>query len=319
MRLRMTPTAEHPVAAAGAWSWRVALFSAALIVAALVMHRLLGMPTPVALNIFKAAFAGAGLALLLGGAACIQIWRRGSSGAPAALGGMSMGLAIFAWPAFYVPALATLPEINDVTTDPRAPPPFVALAKLRGAGANSAVYPGESFARQQAAAYPDLRPFTVERSAEEAFELVAEAVRRLKLRVVTEEPPRGRSGGVGTIEAVDRTLIIGFYDDVAIRVEGDHKRSRIDVRSASRYGSHDLGRNANRVRAIFKEVQARLEATVPAAAGGAIGRLKPKPPKVAVPKRRRNGDPKSAPPRTAQDRAPSDAPRGPVLKAKPRF
>jgi uncharacterized protein (DUF1499 family) len=315
----MTPTDEYSVAPAGAWACRVALFSAALIVTVLVMHRLLGMSTPVALNIFKAAFAGAGLALLLGCVACIQIWRRGRSGASAALGGMFMGLAIFAWPALYVPTLATLPEINDVTTDPRAPPPFVALAKLRVAGANSPVYPGEAFARQQAAAYPDLRPFIVDRSAEEVFELVAEAVRRLKLRVVTEEPPRARSGRVGTIEAVDRTLIVGFYDDVAIRVEGDQKRSRIDVRSASRYGSHDLGRNASRVRTILKEVQARLEATVPAATGGAIVRLNPKPQKVAVPKRRRNGDPKSVVPRTGQDRAQSDAPRGPAQKAKPRL
>jgi uncharacterized protein (DUF1499 family) len=315
----MTPTDEHSVATAGVWACRVALFSAALIVTALGMHRLLGMPTPVALNIFKLAFAGAGIALLLGCLACLQIWWRGRGGASAAFGGMLIGLAIFAWPALYIPTFATLPEINDVTTDPRTPPPFVALAKFRVAGANNPAYPGEAFARQQAAAYPDLRPFIVERSAEEAFELVAEAVRRLKLRVVAEEPPRGRSGRAGTIEAVDRTLIVGFYDDVAIRVEGDQRRARIDVRSASRYGVHDLGRNASRVRKIFKEVQARLEATVPAASGGRVARVKPKPRKAAVPKRPKDVDPKSGAPRTAQDRAQSDAQRGPAQKAKPRL
>jgi uncharacterized protein (DUF1499 family) len=315
----MTPTDEPSVAPAGTWACRAALFGATLIVTALVMHRLLGMPTPLALNIFKVAFAGAGLALLLGCVACIQIWRRGRGGASAALCGMLIGLAMFAWPAVYIPSLATLPEINDVTTDPRAPPPFVALAKFRVAGANSPAYPGEAFARQQAAAYPDLRPFTVDRSAEEAFELVAEAVRRLKLRVVSEEPPRGRSERVGTIEAVDRTLIVGFYDDVVIRVEGDQRRSRIDIRSASRYGSHDLGRNASRVRKILKEVQARLEATVPAASGGGIVRLKPKSRKAPVPKRVRDGDQNLVAPRTARDRAQSDAPRGPAQKVKPRL
>jgi uncharacterized protein (DUF1499 family) len=314
----MTLTDKPPVASAAAWACRGALFSAALVVTALVMHRLFGLPTPVALNIFKVAFAGAGLALLLGCVACIQIWRQGRGGASLALCGILIGFAICAWPAFYIPSLVTLPEINDVTTDPRAPPPFVALAKFRVSGTNSPAYPGEAFARQQAAAYPDLRPFVVNRSAEEAFELVAEAVRRLKLRVVTEEPPRGRSGWVGTIEAVDRTMIVGFYDDVVIRVEGDQRRSRVDVRSASRYGTHDLGRNAMRVRKILKEVQARLEATVPAASAGGIVPLKPKSRKAPVPKRLRDGDQKSGRPRTAQDRAQSDAPRGPTQKVKPR-
>lgn len=298
----------------------MALFSATLIVAALAMHRLLGMPTPVALNVFKVAFAGAGLALVLAGVACIQIWWRGRGGAAAAMGGIVLGLAIFAWPALYLPALATLPEINDVTTDLRAPPRFVALAKSRAAGANSPAYPGEGFARQQAAAYPDLRPYMVDRSAEEAFELVAEAVRRLRLRVVAEEPPHARSGQAGAIEAVDRTLLVGFYDDVVIRIEGDQRRARIDVRSASRYGSHDLGRNASRVRKILKEIQARLEATVPAvAAGGRFAPFKSGSRKTAVPKRRKGGDQKSVAPRTGQDRAQSDAQRGPALKAKPRL
>jgi uncharacterized protein (DUF1499 family) len=314
----MTLAEEHSVVPAGTWSCRVALFSVALIATALVLHRLLGAPTPLALNIFKAAFAGAGGALLLGCVACLQIWRRGRGGASAAFCGIVTGLAIFAWPALYIPTVMVLPEINDVTTDPRAPPPFVTLAKFRVAGANSPAYPGEAFARQQAVAYPDLRPFMVDRSADEAFELAAEAVRRLKLRVVSEEPPRGPSGR-GTIEAVDRTLIVGFYDDVAIRVEGDQRRARIDVRSASRYGSHDLGRNASRVRKILKEVKARLEAVVPAASAGGTGRLKPKSRKAAVPKRLRDGGQKSVAPRTAQDRAQSDAPRERAQKMRPHF
>jgi hypothetical protein len=60
-------------------------------------------------------------------------------------------------------------------------------------------------------------------------------------------------------------LLLGFYDDVVIRVEGDEERARIDIRSASRYGSHDLGRNADRIRQILKEIVVRLESVVPAA------------------------------------------------------
>jgi hypothetical protein len=85
------------------------------------------------------------------------------------------------------------------------------------------------------------------------------------------------------LEAVDRTLILGFYDDVAIRVAGNDEQARIDVRSASRYGRHDLGRNADRVRQILKEIIVRLESVVPAARAKA----KPKEVKEERPRSRR--------------------------------
>ena len=78
-----------------------------------------------------------------------------------------------------------------------------------------------------------------------------------------------RTGRPGLIEIADRSLIIGFYDDVVLRVAGDAEQARIDVRSASRYGAHDLGRNAERIRMILKEIVVRLESVVPAARGGA--------------------------------------------------
>ena len=110
-------------------------------------------------------------------------------------------------------------------------------------------------------AYPDIRPVVVARSAAETFEVLEETVRRLRWDVVATEAPQGR-GKPGTIEAVERTLVLGFYDDIVIRIDGDQRETRIDIRSASRYGQHDLGRNAARVRGFFKELQSRLEATV---------------------------------------------------------
>jgi hypothetical protein len=50
-------------------------------------------------------------------------------------------------------------------------------------------------------------------------------------------------------------------------VAGTEQHARVDVRSASRYGGHDLGRNADRVRVILKEIVTVMESTVPAARG----------------------------------------------------
>ena len=176
---------------------------------------------------------------------------------------------LLAWPLTYVPAFLNLPPINDVSTDLASPPRFVALAKQRTGAANPAAYPAQRFAPEQQKAYPDLRTFVIDRSAQEAFELVEEAVRKLKWRVAASEPPVGRPAKGGTIEATDNTLVVGFTDDIVIRVEGSVNRSRIDVRSASRHGRHDLGQNATRVRRFFAELQSRIDSTSPGERRGA--------------------------------------------------
>src|SRR6187551_3372947 len=54
------------------------------------------------------------------------------------------------------------------------------------------------------------------------------------------DPPRR----VGRIEAVARTPIMGFREDVSIRITPDGEDSRVDIRSSSRYFESDLGSNA---------------------------------------------------------------------------
>ena len=67
------------------------------------------------------------------------------------------------------------------------------------------------------------------------------------------------STGIGRIEATDQSLVMGFTDDVVVQVKGDDTRAQIDVRSVSRYGMHDLGANAARIRALFEEITTTLE------------------------------------------------------------
>ena len=128
--------------------------------------------------------------------ALVQIWRTGFAGAGLAGIGILLPLLAFAGPLFYLAAFLNLPRINDVTTDLASPPRFVALAK-RTDGANPSAYPGQTSAEVQAKAYPDLRTVVMDRSAEETFELVEEAVRRLRWRVVAAEPPTGKAAKAG--------------------------------------------------------------------------------------------------------------------------
>ena len=92
--------------------------------------------------------------------------------------------------------------------------------------------------------------------------LVAQALRKQRMVVVREVAPE-RASGVGFVEAYDRTLVFGFYDDVIVRVTRSGRGALVDVRSASRFGQHDLGANAARVRRVLTALVERIQATVP--------------------------------------------------------
>ncbi len=263
------------------WTTRVALFSVSLAIVALAAHRFGPMPTLTAFNLVIVAFVGAIIALTLGLAASIIIWRQGCAGAFRVTFGILLALGLLSWPLAFLPAYRNLPAINDITTDTNAPPKFVELLKLRGPGTNTSTYPA-TYAKLQAQAYPDLKPIFVDRSVDETFEIAREAVFRQKMNIVREQAPESGPGKSGVIEAVDRTLVFGLYDDVSVRVDGDGTRSRIDLRSASRFGRHDLGRNAERMRRLMREIVARLEATITTATGERYVKWRSRGPRTVV-------------------------------------
>jgi uncharacterized protein (DUF1499 family) len=289
------------------WSGRLALFSAGLTVTGMLLHRLTAFPTPAAINLFALSAVGFALAALIGLLSLFGIWRRGYAGAGTAFLGIFLALIFLTWPLTYLPALFKLPRINDLSTDLSTPPRFEALASQRAAGAKPAAYPGESVAALQQGAYPDLRGITLERSAEETFELVEEAVRKLKWKVAASEAPTPKAGRPGIIEATDQTLLLAFPDDIAIRVIGTNARSRIDIRSASRYGDFDFGQNATRIRRFYGEVQAQIDATLPTTVAGRR-RLRTTRGAAMMKRLKERETPKVAP-RTPRDRAPSSAQR----------
>jgi uncharacterized protein (DUF1499 family) len=291
--------AEDP-SALSRWTSRIAIFSAVLLLAAFTLHRLFGMPTPIAINLAVLAYIGALVSFLTGLAAAVGIWMHGGAGTARIVGGVLIGLFMIGGALAMVALAGEHPPINDVTTDAVQPPEFDELLKERGAYANVPDYPGEAFAKIQSRAFPDITTMHIDRAADETFSLVTDALKRLRIEIIKSAAPGEGKTDDGTLEAVDRTLIAGFYDDIAVRVAGDGERARVDIRSASRYGKYDYGRNAERVRAIMREINGRLAASVPGAAEPSKDGKKPG--KSGV-KPGKDGDPKSEGRRKSRDRA----------------
>lgn len=262
----MAYTTAAPRTQLALWSTRLALFAISLILTALILHRFAGFPTGLLLNTLIIGFALNTAALLLALAAFVVIWRNGVAGTAKAIAGFVLSLLVFVWPATIIPTALELPAIHDITTDPSQPPQFRQAARLRAIDANSTQYPGAQTAHQQFEAYPYIKPIIVDRSVQEAFELARRVIKRLGWTIVASQPPRGRNAPIGRIEATDKTLILGFVDDIVIRITGNNQNALVDVRSASRFGRHDFGRNAARIESFARVFKASLQATVSIAA-----------------------------------------------------
>ncbi|WP_111413527.1 DUF1499 domain-containing protein [Billgrantia lactosivorans] len=160
--------------------------------------------------------------------------------------------ALLAPPWMHWQRAQSAPPIHDITTDLEDPPAFVALAPEREAAPNAVEYPGESFARLQREAYPDIQP--------RHFPLPRDTVRAAAEAAVLDmgwEIADIEFGAADTIEATATTTWFGFKDDVVVRLTQESDGMRVDVRSASRLGRGDAGANAQRIRDYFEALEQR--------------------------------------------------------------
>jgi hypothetical protein len=254
---------SEPISGLAIWARNLAVFSAVATVASIAIVRFGVLEVRPAMATLFAALGLAGLSILVALAGFIAIWQNGSRGMGRILLALLLDVLILAYPAYLAVQYRKLPAIHDITTDSIDPPKFETLARLRNVdGANPAVYAGLYSAEQQRLAYPEIDTVQLDVPPQKAYEVALGVVTKRKWRVVdarAPQPPRRE----GRIEAVARTPVMGFREDVAIRVLPDGVGSKVDIRSSSRYFEGDLGSNAARVAKLIEDINTAADA-VPA-------------------------------------------------------
>lgn len=254
------PYQSEPVSSLASWARNLAVFAVVAVVVSILIVRFGFLEPKPALATFFGGLAIAALSILFGLAGFAAIWQNGSRGMARILLAFLIDGAILAYPAYLGLQYRKLPAIHDITTDPIDPPRFDALARLRtGDGTNPAVYAGLYSAEQQRQFYPDIEPIELEISVDRAYAIALQLVNKRKWLVIDErapQPPRR----IGRIEAVARSPIMGFREDISVRVVPDGEDSRVDIRSASRYFDSDLGSNAARVKKFIDDLNTAADA-----------------------------------------------------------
>ncbi len=160
------------------------------------------------------------------------------------IGGSFVGTALY-----WKHVADSVPPIHDITTDTQDPPVFVEIPRLLKNSDNSPVYGGKKVAEQQRKAYPDIVPLILRIPPDEAFGKALAKARSMGWQIIDDNK------GAGRIEAVATTLWFGFRDDIVIRIKPQDSGSRVDIRSESRVGVSDLGKNAKRIREFLRGIK----------------------------------------------------------------
>lgn len=202
-----------------------------------------GWPWPQAYD-FAGWAAWAALAGVIIALVGLVIWlRRRRGGAGAVLLGLILSLPVAGLGAAFEIAARTTPPINDISTDTDDPPVFWFTA-------TPSDYPAQN-AEPQRAAYPEVRPLELPLAFDRAFAAALALVEDRGWEVLSADPAERQ------IEAIARSRLFGFEDEVAIRITESDTGSRIDMRSRSRLGQIDRGANARRIEAFLSDLEAR--------------------------------------------------------------
>lgn len=244
---------EERMSRLAVWSLRTAVFAIPVTLLGFVLYWSETLDFETSLRTMAAGLGVAALALLLAIAAFVVIWNDGLKGLGRVVGAAALALAILVPPAAIAAYASRLPAIHDVTTDTDDPPTFRALAFARSRTANPLDYGGEEVAKQQADAYPEIKPIEFDATPDEIYNSLLALARRHKWQIVDATPPRGGLRD-GRIEAVAGSLLLGMRWDIAIRVRPTPDGAKVDMRSVSRHGEYDLGLNAGRIDDVFGEI-----------------------------------------------------------------
>jgi len=199
------------------------------------------------------AFAGFKFGVFAGIAALILLviqllFKRNTASIGSALTSAALAIAAIAIPLSMMNTAKNVPPIHDISTDLVNPPAFVAIAPLRADAPNPVAYDGIETAEQQRIGYPELQTLRYDQTQPELIAASTQAIENLGWELVNIDADKG------IVEATDTTAWFGFKDDVVVRITDNDNERLVDIRSKSRIGGSDLGKNAARVHKLIDEL-----------------------------------------------------------------
>ena len=230
------------------WARRFGSLALPLAIIPVLLHREKMVSTNDFQIIEIVAIAVALLALFLALGAFARLWVTGDQGWGKAVVGFVLSLVCLAPVAFLMFEAVRYPPVSDVTTDFARPPGLV-----------SQVVSSPPTAEQRAAielAFPNARDRTYPIEASQMYALISSLAEQRGWEQRARREPQTPLAE-GQLNSVSMTLL-GWRDEVAVRVQGDPQGSIVSMRSASLHAGPDFGENGRRIEEFLVALDERV-------------------------------------------------------------
>jgi len=248
---------ERRVSRAARWARTIANFSLVLGCTAIIGHRYGMVDTPA--FAWVAALVGglALLAILLAIVGFGRLWSRGDKAGKASLAAVLVSALVLAPFGVAAYQFRLYPELHDVSTDLSEPPAFSRALRSRTSDMNPIGVISAEAAMVQREAYPEVSGRRFDASIERVM-AAADVVIAERGWAVVAQATDGMEGGEITVEMLAPSLILRLPADAVIRFTDEGESTFVDMRSSTRYGAHDLGSNAGRIRGFLDDLDAEF-------------------------------------------------------------
>lgn len=223
------------------WSRRIGALALPVAAIPVLLHREHVITSDNFVVIEAIALGLAALAVFAALVAFIRLWITGDRGWGRAVIAMIFGVLCLAPAAWFAYEYVHEPSLPDVTTDFANPPPLVSFVEARFIGP-------EDRARIEAM-FPNARSRSYPLTAPQMFDTVSALVDDRGWDVRSTRAPQSELDS-GQLNAVVTTML-GFRQEVAIRIAGNSDGTTIAMRSASLTSFPDFGENGRRVEAFL--------------------------------------------------------------------
>jgi hypothetical protein len=230
------------------WARRFGSLALPLAIVPVIMHRE-RMITSSDFHVIEIVALGvAALALLLSLGAFARLWVTGDLGWGKAVTGLLLSLVVLTPAVLLFSQMLRYPAISDVTTDFSRPPGLV--TQTEAALATRAWRPAIE------AAFPNARNRSYPIEAGQMYALISSLVqaRGWELRARREPQTPLAEGQINSIA----TTLLGWRDEVVIRVQGESSGSTIAMRSTALHAGPDFGENGRRIEEFLAALDQRV-------------------------------------------------------------
>lgn len=223
------------------WARRLATFAVPILALSVWLHRKGVIPSETFLLFLTAVSLLACAALIVALIATARIWQTGDRGWNHVLIAMFLSLIALSPALIALPSFLRYPALSDATTDIKSPPELPSAPAKNGDPA----WQNADYADDLTDGFPTLATRIYDLPIEVCWAEIEALADQQSWRITQKQAPLDQFS-TGQLSAVVRSWF-GFYDDLTIILALESDGVHVDMRSASRFGEHDLGVNGRRI------------------------------------------------------------------------